>query len=148
MLSEKIQTVDGIIIVSSRRVNENIDQTFASQSQLSSKSALDLKQQIITSDYQETASLMRCRPIPYTSSDEKRSTATLEQIHICSTEHIPLKSKDPDEQLISSESDLKNTLDKPLKTRSDSYNNQSQIEWLDSLLSKMSNNVSSTSGKC
>ncbi len=107
-----------------------------------------LKQQVNTSNYQDIVNPMRCRPIPYTSSNEKGSTATLEELLVCSTEHVSLKYQDLDEQLISNENDVKYASNKSLKTESNSYSNQSQIAWLDSLLSKMSNNISTTSGKC
>jgi hypothetical protein len=145
-----MQIIDQMIIVPLKRVEENIEQTIQSQSppnQLSSNTTLDLKQQNTTSEYQETASLIRCRPIPYTSSNEQRSTETLKQVLICSTEHISLKSKDLNEQSIPSESDLHYVPDIPSKTESDSHNDQSQTKWLDSLLSKMSDNISKRSGR-
>lgn len=77
---------------------------------------------------------MRCRPLPYTSSNEKRSTETLKQVPISSTENISSKSKDSSEQLI---------INKSSKTEND----QSQAKWLGSLLSKMSDNLCSSTGK-
>ena len=141
---EYIPTMNDIITVSSDQVKENIGQT--TESEPSSKSNLDLKQQINTSDYADTVNPIRCRPIPYTSSNEKGSAATSEQLLVCPTEHLPLKYQDPSKQLISSESNVKNASDKPTKTESDSYSNRSQMTWLHSLLSKMSSNVSSTTG--
>ncbi len=101
----------------------------------------------MTSEYQETAGLIRCRPIPYTSSNEKRSTETLKKVLISSTEHIPSKTKELDEQLNAKQSDPNHVSDIPSKTENKLHNDQSQIKWLDSLLSKISDNVRSTSSK-
>jgi len=49
--------------------------------------------------------------------------------------------------LIESKSDLNYVPDIPSRTENNLHNDQSQIKWLDSLLSKLSNNVSSTSGR-
>jgi hypothetical protein len=103
---------------------------------------------MITSEYQEIARPIRCRPLPCTSSNEKRSTETLKQVLICSTEHISPTSKESSEQLIESKNDLNNVSDKSLKTENDLPNDQSPIKWLDSLFSKMSDNVSNRSGRC
>ncbi len=57
--------------------------------------------------------------------------------------------QDPEEQLASNESDVQHTpADKPPQTESNSDSDQSQIAWLGSLFSKMSSDVSNTSGQC
>lgn len=127
----------------------NIEQTIESQSQpipLPSNTSLDVQQQqqVITSDYQETASPIRCRPIPYTSSNEKRSTETLKQVLIDSSEHSSLKNQDLDEGLIANRNDLNYISDISSKTQNDLHDDQSQNKWLDSLLSKISDNVNTT----
>jgi len=114
---------------------------------LLSDTNLHLKEQTTTSEYQETARLIRCRPLPYTSSNEKRSTETLKQVLICSTEHISPKSREPSKQFIESKNDLDYVPDKSLKTEHDLPNDQSQIKWLDSLFSKMSDNIGNRSGR-
>jgi hypothetical protein len=102
---------------------------------------------MIISEYQETASLIRCRAIPYTSSNEKRSTETLKQVFISSTEHIPETIKDLTEQSITNLSIPNLVTNKSSKTDNELYDGQSQIKWLDSLLAKISDNVSSTSSR-
>jgi hypothetical protein len=135
-----------------KRVEDNIEQqTMQAQNQpvqSPSDTTPDLKQQISTSEYQETARLIRCRPIPYTSSNEKRSTETLKQVLIYSTEHLPLNTKVLDEQLIEKKRDLNHVSEISLKTESKLHNDQSEIKWLNSLLSKLSDNVSSATSKC
>ncbi len=113
-----------------------------------SNTTLNLKQRVITSEYQETGSLIRCRPIPYTSSHEKRSTETLKQVPIDSTEHIAPKNKNLDEELIENKNDHNYVVDISSKTENNLHDDQSQIKWLDSLLSKISDNVSTKTSRC
>ena len=101
----------------------------------------------MTSEYQAIGSIIRCRPIPYTSSNEKRSTETLKQVLISSTEHISSKTKELDEQLIAKKSDPNHVSDLISKPENKLHNDQSQRKWLDSLLSKISDNVRSTPSK-
>lgn len=84
---------------------------------------------------------MRCRRIPYTSSKEKASATSVHQVIMCSTEHVPIKEKDSDG---TSPINLTNVPNKDPESESNAQNNPAQTEWLDSVPSKMSNNVDST----
>ena len=103
---------------------------------------------MITSEYQEAAGLIRCRAIPYTSSNEKGSTETLKQVLISSTEHISQTIKNLTEQSVINLSDPNLVTNKSLKTENESHDGQSQNKWLDSLISKISDNIGSTSSRC
>ncbi|CAF4372649.1 unnamed protein product, partial [Rotaria sp. Silwood2] len=144
--------ISNMIMISSdsqtslKSINENIEPTIESSSQIiQSNIDLDLKQQVNTLEYQETASPIRCRPIPYTVSNEKRSTESLRQEFLCSPKYISLTIKELNEQLITSKNDLNDTSNILLKIDDELYDDQSQKQWLDSLLSKISNNISRTS---
>ncbi|CAF3110243.1 unnamed protein product [Rotaria sp. Silwood2] len=144
--------ISNMIMISSdsqtslKSINENIEPTIESSSQIiQSNIDLNLKQQINISEYQETAGPIRCRPIPYTVSNEKRSTESLRQEFLCSPKYISLTIKELNEQLITSKNDLNDTSNILLKIDDELYDDQSQKQWLDSLLSKISNNISRTS---
>ncbi|CAF3535060.1 unnamed protein product [Rotaria sordida] len=132
MISSESQT-------SLKSINENIEQI------IESNTNLDLKHQVNILEYSKIASPIRCRPIPYTVSNEMRSTESLRQEFICSTEHISLTTKELNEQQITNKNDLNYRSDIPLKIESELYDDQSQRQWLDSLLSKISDNISRTS---
>ncbi|CAF0796021.1 unnamed protein product [Rotaria sordida] len=137
--------ISNMIMISSngqtslKSINENIEQI------IESNTNLDLKHQVNILEYSKIASPIRCRPIPYTVSNEMRSTESLRQEFICSTEHISLTTKELNEQLITNKNDLNYRSDIPLKIESELYDDQSQKQWLDSLLSKISDNISRTS---
>lgn len=107
----------------------------------SSKTDSHSKEQLGTPESPEITTPMRCRRIPYTFSEEKTSATSLHQVVICSTAHTPLQSIDSDGQ---NSTDLLNVSKENPKAKSDVQNNPVQIERLDSLLSKMSNNIEST----
>ncbi|CAF3501540.1 unnamed protein product [Rotaria sp. Silwood1] len=132
--------------ISLKLVNENMEQTIESSSQpIQSDIDLDLKKQVNTSEYQETVSSIEYRPISYTFSNEKGSTESSRQEFICSTNHISLKTKELDEELVTNKNDLNNISDIPLKIESELYDDLSLKQWLDALLSKLSDNISRTS---
>ncbi|CAF0897679.1 unnamed protein product [Rotaria sp. Silwood1] len=132
--------------ISLKLVNENMEQTIESSSQpIQSDIDLDLKKQVNTSEYQETVSSIEYRPMSYTVSNEKGSTESSRQDFICSTNHISLKTKELDEELVTNKNDLNNISDIPLKIESELYDDLSLKQWLDALLSKLSDNISRTS---
>ncbi|CAF0746461.1 unnamed protein product [Adineta steineri] len=123
-----------------QKIEENIRQSIES-----SHSTLDLEQQTIVSEYQETASLIRCHPIPYTSLNEQISSETFKQVLIKSREQIPLETNDLDKEfIITTKNDFNNISNISSKTENDLHDDGVPTKWLNALFSKISDNVNST----
>ncbi|CAF0715974.1 unnamed protein product [Adineta steineri] len=138
-ISNEVALISDVPILP-QKIEENIQQSIES-----SHSTLDLEQQTIVSEYQETASLIRCHPIPYTSLNEQISSETFKQVLIKSREQIPLETNDLDKDLIiTTKNDFNNVSSIFSKTENDLHDDQVPIKWLNALFSKISDNVSST----
>ncbi|CAF1937936.1 unnamed protein product [Rotaria magnacalcarata] len=148
------QNLSNMIILSSdiqvslKHVEDNPKQSIESifqpiQSQPNPE--MDLKQQLITSEYQEFASSIRCRASAFNSSIEKISMETLKAVATHSKEYISLETEDLSKPLIKNKMNPNDVSNMELKKESDLHHKSAQKEWLDSLLSKLSDNVSRTS---
>lgn len=89
-----------------------------------------ISQAIEEAKFQELSKPIRCRRIPYTSTKERTSAISLHQVVISS------KSKD----LVG----VKHMLDENHEANDGVQSDQGQTEWLASLLSKISDNVDTT----
>ncbi|CAF0733025.1 unnamed protein product [Adineta steineri] len=138
-ISNEVALISDIPILP-QKIEENIQQSIES-----SHSTLDLEQQTIVSEYQETASLIRCHPIPYTSLNEQISSETFKQVLINSREHIPLEKKELNKDfIITTKNDFNNISNISSKTENDLHDDQVPTKWLNALFSRISDNVSST----
>ena len=98
---------------------------------------LDSTQSMVTSEYPGVTSPSRCRPVPYTSANEKGSSETLTSVLI--------PSKDTNEKSMNKERELNHDRVTSPVVDTDPNGGRSESEWLKSLLSKISANSSSTS---
>ena len=91
------------------------------------------------------ASPVRCRPLPYTTSKEQRSTETLQSMIVASTECLPVIQNSHDELSISRETHLDDVPVSSSSRENDLHEARSLTLWLNSLLAKISDNSSTIS---
>ncbi|CAF4250565.1 unnamed protein product [Rotaria socialis] len=148
------QNLSNMIILSSdiqaslKRVKDSPKQSIESifqPIQSPPNAEMDLKQQMITSEHQEFASPIRCRGNAFNSSIEKISMETLKTVATHSKEYISLETEDLSRPLIKNKMNPNDISNIELKNESVLHHKSAQKEWLDSLLSKLFDNVSRTS---
>lgn len=128
---------------SSKIINsfEKFEKNPIRSTELSSNMGLEPEQQLLISEYQDIVKSTQSLTTSYTGLNKKASKESLQQIVAYSQEN--------NKTYVTSKSDLNDLLnEQPNTHKIELHDNSSDKQWLDSLLSKLSNSINEISSKC